>query len=544
MKVYGIAGELFIDRLTPYTLVSINITDVVLLDWDDNRIGIYDNDTERTYSEEWISITDINGVALGSTEQEVRDAIALIIDVKGVDLEWVINFTAINNKASVLVTEENKGVLISENLTNIGSLTYSVDNVAFIPFSLPFTPIVGTTYYFERSDLTQSGVVVLNGYADAIFDYDNSLNDILINKLLDINGLSASPLLSSTYWGVDQINTLGEIRTNGYGGLLCSGGVGVNIEVVLPYMVVIGDSISEGHPALHGRLHPSGSNSYNPNYVSQAGQLSYELAQHWNIPILNQGIGGQTTQNVRDRWSRDVLAIDTNVGDGRGNRTLDFRGQKPTAVYLHCGINDIWLGKTFQEIKDNFTFFAQSCTANNIELIVSNIGVHLSYDTQKQNLAIAINSWLIGDFKTSNPNVVIIDYLNWSSDGTNIYNHLKPNSFSDAVHPNGAGYTDYANYIASHTNLPLNVDELNLTYQLSTVGTKPNKFSRITDFTLNGDTYNITTNPSATVTLANLLNKDDPTYNISVLGVAVVTGSAGQSGRYTGLSNLSAKLKS
>ncbi len=46
------------------------------------------------------------------------------------------------------------------------------------------------------------------------------------------------------------------------------------------YAIIIGDSISEGHPALHGRLHPFQGASWgidvDLNHQNEPGQLAYE----------------------------------------------------------------------------------------------------------------------------------------------------------------------------------------------------------------------------------------------------------------------------
>lgn len=43
------------------------------------------------------------------------------------------------------------------NSSNIGALTYSTDGITYSAFSLPFTPIVSTAYWFKRSSNTTTG---------------------------------------------------------------------------------------------------------------------------------------------------------------------------------------------------------------------------------------------------------------------------------------------------------------------------------------------------------------------------------------------------
>ena len=43
------------------------------------------------------------------------------------------------------------------NSSNVGSISYSTDGVTFVAFSLPFTPVSGTVYYFKRTTALING---------------------------------------------------------------------------------------------------------------------------------------------------------------------------------------------------------------------------------------------------------------------------------------------------------------------------------------------------------------------------------------------------
>ena len=357
-----------------------------------------------------------------------------------------------------------------------------------------------------------------------------------ITSYVDIPCTNASPLLDAEFWQPSELNASDFINADGTSGILLEGSGGY-IDLVLPYMVVIGDSISEGHPALHGRLHPTGTNSYDKNYKSQAGQLSYELGRLYNLPVINQGIGGQTTSEVRTRWNRDVLAlVDDNVGDGRGNKTLEFGENKPYCVYLHCGINDVFLGETEATIKNNLEFFAQSCKQHDIKLIIANIGSDSNYDQQKKDLAVAINSWLKNELEPSYKNTYIIDYLDWSSDGTGDYNNLKSGMFADTVHPNKNGYSDYANYIYNNLRMPLFLNRLYIGSRLDE--NAPGHFQRAIKFIFNGNLYSSISTEMIEMKLTSLIDIDTPVYRLEVLECEAVTGAD-----YTGFSNVYTKIE-
>jgi len=212
------------------------------------------------------------------------------------------------------------------------------------------------------------------------------------------------------------------------------------------YVVVIGASISEGAPHLHGRLHSNEVGAFDTNHRSSEGQLNYEFSRIFDIPFINHGISGQTSTFVKKRWIRDVLGGDAVVEDGRGSKTIDFTSEPPLAVFLHVGRNDVVSRNSIEIMKDNYRFFAQSSLENDMFLIVNNLGADSSFGPYEESIAKLFNEWLYNDFITEFPSVLIIDYLGWSSDGTGIFTHTKKGMFADNVHPNEQGVKDYVSF--------------------------------------------------------------------------------------------------
>jgi|GEM_PF-1506807 len=338
---------------------------------------------------------------------------------------------------------------------------------------------------------------------------------------------TASPLFSNTEYLPEDLNKSASLDTTAHSGLLINADQDANLDLVLPYAVIIGDSISEGHPALHGRLHPA----FDASYKSQPGQLSYELSKKFGIPFINHGIGGQTTVNIRNRWLRDVLHLVNNPGDGLGDSTMNFANQLPYLVYLHVGVNDVFQGVDTPTIKDNFRYFAQSCKDNNITLILDNIGVELNYDQIKESQAIEINNWLTDELLTEFPEIQVIDYLDWSSDGTKNYTNLKAGMFADSVHPSKSGYADFASYICK--NIKKEVFLSSMTFNSRINGNS--RFSRVTKFKFNGKLYNVS-GDSSTIKLNNLNNGDDPIVSLTPIDYELVTGNG--SNQYTGFAQI------
>lgn len=202
------------------------------------------------------------------------------------------------------------------------------------------------------------------------------------------------------------------------------------------YAVVVGDSIAEGHPARHSRLHSEGKR-FDRGHKSLPGQINYELYCWLGLPAVNQGIGGNTTQQVRDRWSRDVI--------WSVNKKMTFElPRRPSLIYLHAGINDVFLGRPPTETKENFRYFARSSVAHGIALVVANIGPSTTYSDEQIEIAKQINAWLEGEFTSEFPGVMVVDYLGWATAGTYDYRRLAAGRFADHVHPNKSGYSGYS----------------------------------------------------------------------------------------------------
>lgn len=190
-------------------------------------------------------------------------------------------------------------------------------------------------------------------------------------------------------------------------------------------IVVIGDSIAEGHWETHGRLHPI----IDLDKPNEYGQISYVLETQLGSEVLNNGIGGNTTPALKDRWNDDVL------------------NENPDIVFVHIGINDVYSGYTEQTMKDNFTWFIQSCNDNGLQCIFATIGGRTDIDAPKKTLVANVNFWL------KQQGVDVVDYLDWQSDGTGNPAVFKSGLFYDNIHPNKAGYMDYGLFIIQNSTI-------------------------------------------------------------------------------------------
>lgn len=214
------------------------------------------------------------------------------------------------------------------------------------------------------------------------------------------------------------------------------------------YMILIGDSIAEGHPLAHGRLHKDYGAEMDLTKPNEEGQLSYYFEKQFHMACLNQGIGGHNSNNIwRGRWQRDVLP-----NDGTHESTNPYN-INPSIVYIHVGINDIAANASYELVTSNIKNMVESARGLGAVVYLDTIGPDITKDRntelpwftpELQERAKAVNDFI---WSLSDPQVHVIDYLKWASNGTMDFLTLKPGMFADTVHPNKEGYADFAKFV-------------------------------------------------------------------------------------------------
>jgi hypothetical protein len=200
-----------------------------------------------------------------------------------------------------------------------------------------------------------------------------------------------------------------------------------SITLDMPFGVTIGDSIAEGHPNAHGRLHTS-AGAVDLAMLNVVGQMSYHLEQFTRCKVYNHGIGGQTTAQVLARFNRDVLG----QVDGALTPTSTLP-RKASWMVLVCGINDVFGGVTAATIKTNLNTLITTALTNDVRPIVFNIGPHSSMDVAKLAVVKEVNAWLAMQ-AASNAAISVVDFYTYANDPAN---DGKPITgvFADGVHP-------------------------------------------------------------------------------------------------------------
>jgi len=205
-----------------------------------------------------------------------------------------------------------------------------------------------------------------------------------------------------------------------------------------PIGVVIGNSIAEGHPQRHGRLHLQ-NGKCKLNHPDLPGQFSYHLDTFTKYNWYNHGIGGQTSTQVKARWARDVLGQTVSVGDRRPNKTLP---KKADFVLIEVGVNDLFYNIPIDTTKSNLLWMAFSCKKNKIKCYFINIGQESIANPTQDTQITELNTWM--SITLHKYGASVLDFNSWGRAPGYLDNtHPNQSKFIDDVHPNPTGYRQF-----------------------------------------------------------------------------------------------------
>ena len=215
-----------------------------------------------------------------------------------------------------------------------------------------------------------------------------------------------------------------------------------------PIGVVIGDSIAEGHPGAHGRLHADWNGAVDLDLENVPGQMSFYFENAAKIRVYNQGIGSQTAGQIRGRWNRDVLALES--AEKMPSRTLLH---PPVFAVLVCGINDVFAGRSAKEIETDIGWMIGSAAAEGIRSVVFTIGPDETMDDRKLSVVKEVNAWL-ADKRNITPSLRLFDFYAFANDPARD-GFPAAGVFADNVHPTKESYRKIARRILDDGMIPL-----------------------------------------------------------------------------------------
>lgn len=151
-------------------------------------------------------------------------------------------------------------------------------------------------------------------------------------------------------------------------------------------IVALGDSTTAGTPAFRSPIEapPQGSGNVESQYA-------YWLMQaHADWQVLNRGVNGERSDQIRARFDRDVLRA------------------HPAVVIILAGVNDIYQGRDPGVVERELEQMYDAAHAARIVVVAGTI---LPYDraTPDQNARMhAVNEW-IRRYGTGHPHVIVCD---------------------------------------------------------------------------------------------------------------------------------------
>ena len=137
-------------------------------------------------------------------------------------------------------------------------------------------------------------------------------------------------------------------------------------------IVALGDSTTAGTPGFESALEapPDGRGDATSQYAYWLGRA------HPDWEILNRGVNGQRSDEIRARFERDVIAA------------------RPAAVVIIAGVNDVYQGRTAAHVIEQLSWMYERARAAGIRVIAGTI-VPFNTASPDQNARMrTINTWI------------------------------------------------------------------------------------------------------------------------------------------------------
>jgi lysophospholipase L1-like esterase len=181
-------------------------------------------------------------------------------------------------------------------------------------------------------------------------------------------------------------------------------------------IVALGDSTTAGTPGFRSPLEapPEGAGNIESQYAH------WLMLAHPEWRVLNRGVNGERSDQIRTRFARDVLA------------------EHPALVVIIAGVNDIYQGRSAAAVQTELeAMFESARTAVPSIPVVAGSILPYNTATRKQNDEMkAVNEWLM-TYAAANPNVAFCDTRAAAALPDDINRLI---SSPDNLHPSPEGY--------------------------------------------------------------------------------------------------------
>ena len=161
----------------------------------------------------------------------------------------------------------------------------------------------------------------------------------------------------------------------------------ITLVTALITIVALGDSTTAGTPAFKSPIEapPNGAGNVESQYA-------YWLMQgHPDWQVLNRGVNGERTDQIRARFARDAAA------------------PKPAVVVIIAGVNDVYQGRSAEAAERELEAMYTAARAAKVAVVAGSI-IPFNVATRDQNARMhVINDWIRGYATAHADSVVFCD---------------------------------------------------------------------------------------------------------------------------------------
>lgn len=186
-------------------------------------------------------------------------------------------------------------------------------------------------------------------------------------------------------------------------------------------IVAMGDSTTAGTPGWKSRIEapPDGEGD-------ETSQYAYWLMQaHPEWTVVNQGVNGERSDQIRERFARDVLSLD------------------PLVVVIIAGVNDVYQGRPAAHVVEQLRAMYDESKAAGIAVVAGSI-IPYNTATPDQNRRMhEINDW-IRTTAAGDPAIAFVDTRGAVAAPGDLDRLFES---PDDLHPSPAGYRRMADAI-------------------------------------------------------------------------------------------------
>ena len=178
-------------------------------------------------------------------------------------------------------------------------------------------------------------------------------------------------------------------------------------------IVGLGDSTTAGTPGFRSPLEAPPDGAGNP----ESQYAFWMMRSHPEWTVLNRGINGETTEEIRSRLSRDVL------------------GPRPTYAIILAGVNDIFGGQRAETVERHLAAMYADVLDAGIVPVAATVLPYDSANARASGDILTLNAWI--ENLTKVLGILFCDTHATVADPADS-NRLK--GTPDGLHPDVAGY--------------------------------------------------------------------------------------------------------